>query len=142
MTSHSDLQGIDALWIAADRLGNVAAFTTGGEGPVPQSALRWIEALEDLIDSLPTASGTELIREMPRPDDFINYTRRGLFAYDWSDVHRTTAGAIQGYELQAKPTEPVALSDLPAELRAIAASTEIPGLVFGASMVPRSSIGA
>ena len=142
MISRSELDEVDALWIATDCAGHVAVFTTGGKGPLPDSALASIEAIEQLvIDDLPVISRADLRHSMPRPDDYIAFASRGLFAYDWSDVHRTAAAAIHGYELQAKPSQPITLSQLPEPLHAMATSTVIAGVVFGVSVIPGSKLG-
>lgn len=52
---------------------------------MPESA---VESGEESALALPEISGFDLLTHVHRPDDFIAFARRGLFAYDWSDVHR------------------------------------------------------
>jgi hypothetical protein len=135
MIGSCNLQGIDAAWLAADASGQIAVFTTGGEGPIPESALPSMESGEDAARGLPAVSDVDLLSSYPRPDDFIAFARRGLFAYDWSDVHRSSAQELGVYELQARPFQPLHLADLPAPLQAMAAATRLSSVVFGASIV-------
>ena len=140
MDSYRDLQGIDAAWIAIDVLGQVALFTTGGEGPIPGTALSSVNIAEESVLSLPEISGYDLLVVVPRPDDFIAFAKRGLFAYDWSDVHRSTGQASDSYELQARPSRPLTLLDLPAPLQEMALATRLSGVSFGSSVVVPSEL--
>ena len=140
MESSRNLQGIDAAWIAIDGIEQVALFTTGGEGPIPDTALFSVSIAEDSAFSLPGTSGYDLLVAVPRPDDFIAFAKRGLFAYDWSDVHCSAHQASGSYELQARPSRPLTLLDLPASLQAVAPATRLSGLSFGSSVVVPSEL--
>jgi hypothetical protein len=141
MFNPRDLQGIDASWLATDAIGQVALFTTGGEGPVPDSALESVEFAEGLLHSIPETSNFDLFTTVPRPDDFIAFAKRGLFSYDWSDVHRTNQESIGGYELQARPSCPIKVSSLPPSLKAMATATMLSGVTFGLPIVAPSEFG-
>lgn len=141
MAISDDLDGIDAAWIAVDALGQVAVFTTGGQGPVPRSALPSVESGEADVLSLPVVGVATRIIRVPRPDSFVAFAERGFFAYDWSDVHRTLREAVGAYELAAAPSLAVYASQLSTELQAFALATRI-GIEFGkVSLVSGSSIG-
>ena len=56
MVTPRDFQGVDAAWLATDAIGQVAIFTTGGEGPIPTTALVSADAAEELVLSLPETS--------------------------------------------------------------------------------------
>ena len=135
MKDYRNLQGIDAAWIAADASGFLAIFTTGGEGPVPDTAMLSIESAEESVLYLPETTWAELLVTIPRPDSFIAFAKRGLFAYDWSDVHRTARQVVGGYELQARPAQPLLLTDLPQPLQVMATATKLSGVSFGTSIV-------
>ena len=91
---------------------------------------------------MPEVSSVDLLVTLSRPDDFVTLSKRGLFAYDWSDVHRTTRQSSGGYELQSRPKTPLGLSDLPGPLRALAAATQLSGVMFGTSIVvPDNLVG-
>ncbi|MFJ3049839.1 hypothetical protein [Pseudomonas nitroreducens] len=138
--AQDDFDGLDVAWMAVDALGHVAIFTSGGVGAVPSTAVASIDITEPELDSLPETSGFDLLVNLPRPDDFVRFAKRGFFAYDWSDVHRVTRRRIGGYELQARPLRPLTLSELPASLRATAAATELLDVSFGASAIPATAL--
>ena len=135
MKDPRDLIGIDAAWLAIDAEARVAFFFTGGEGPVPDSALQSIESAEEMVLQLPMTSDFQMYFTAPHTDVFTNPAMRGLFVYDWSDVHRTTREALGGYELLAEPTRPLHLSDLPTSLQALAAETCLSEVAFGQRLV-------
>jgi hypothetical protein len=121
--------GLDCCWLASDRIGQLGAFATGGSGPIPAPALLapyQLDEIEGKLLELPKASDIDLRVRMPRPDRFVALAERGLFVYDWSDVHRTEQYAEE-YELMALPYRPITLDLLPEHLaenaRAIRFST-------------------
>jgi hypothetical protein len=126
--------GIDCVWIASDYNGNIGAFVTGGEGPIPCSALRdkyfLIDDVEEALCDLPLVSGVRLLVSMPRPDDFIEMAKRGFFVYDWRDVHRTSRACSNMYEQIAVPQTPIALAALPVQMRSLASSVNFSPLAF------------
>ncbi len=130
-----ELNGIDATWLAIDLAGNVAVFTTAGAGPVPASAIVNVADSDSAIELLEEASDFTLLEKYARPDDFINYAKRGLFAYDWSDVHKPLAQSTGCYRLVAKPTRPVSLTRLPLSFQALASQTLFSDVEFGFAMV-------
>ena len=98
--------GLDVEWIAVDRKGRVGVFTTAGTGPIPKAYLTEAGVLDqiwDAIRSLPEVTDYELVVSVPRPDDFIAFAKRGLFSFDWANVHRTKRHETQRYEIQARP---------------------------------------
>lgn len=129
------LQDFDVGWLATDAVGHVALFTTGGRGPIPDTALPSVENAEEFVLSLPEVSDVELVTSMSGTNAFVAFAKRGFFAYDWSDVHRDTCQALRGYELQYRPTSPLTLADLSAPLRALAEVTRLPDVTFGASII-------
>jgi hypothetical protein len=131
---------IDLPWVAVDAAGRLAVFTTAGEGPVPSSALRVSAAAELAVAQLPVVGGTELLVNYPRPDDFLGWAERGLFAYDWSDVHRSSANSSGCYELVAKPLCPVTLGSLSPELRAPFEATVLAAATFGQTRVSEGQV--
>jgi hypothetical protein len=121
MIERLNMGDYDCLWIASDRDGHVAAFMTAGVAPVPIHALEneHIEVSDignRLSALLPCVSSARLLVEMPRPDDFIALAERGLFAYDWSDVHRSESEEIRAYEMVATPLNPITVEALPDEI--------------------------
>jgi hypothetical protein len=117
MTKRVYPTGIDSVWIAKDRNGHLGAFVTGGVGPIPIHALNneylAVEDVEDAVCQLPLVSETHLLATMKRPDAFVAMAKRGIFVYDWRDVHRTEREYTRTYELIAIPLKPIQDSELP-----------------------------
>ena len=133
--SSGKYQGLDVVWLAADTAGHVAAFVTGGEGPVPCAALPTVEVAETDALASPEICEHRLLVAYARPDDFIALARRGLYVYDWSDVHRTRVEQLGGYELVAVPLLPLQLRDANERVRASAELVQFPDAVLGSAQV-------
>jgi len=121
MDDQIDPAGLDVVWLALDKSGQLGAFVTAGEGPIPAAALRCpvmrIEEVESALRSLPRIASAELRVSVPRPDDFVELAERGLFVYDWTDIHRRRKDYLNAYELAAVPIGArLKLSNLPSEL--------------------------
>lgn len=104
----------DCIWLATDEDGHVAAFATGGNGPIPQTYCQSPSTFNEtggVLNSLPEMSEVNTSCDYPRPDDFVALAARGIFAFDWSDVHRTK-DFLRSYELLAAPKTPVNVSSL------------------------------
>lgn len=132
---------IDLPWVATDASGRLAIFTTAGEGPVPPSALQVSAAAEAAVAQLPVVGGSELLVRYSRPDDFLAWAERGLYAYDWRDVHRANAQRTGCYELVAKPLCPMLMIGLAPEMRLPFEATVIRGVAFGQALVSGSQFG-
>ncbi len=118
-----NLEMIDLVWLAIDAQGTLAAMITGGAGPIPPQAL--INGEDDLfgieteLQQLPLRGRATLHVEVPNPASFQALGERGLFVYDWQDVHRTS-GLVGAYELVASPKVGLANRDLPGPLARLA----------------------
>ncbi len=115
--------GLDMEWVAVDRQGRMGIFTTAGCGPIPTAYLASSEVLDQLsgaVWSLPEITEHELLVSLPRPDDFIACARRGLYAFDWADVHRSE-GQAKRYKVYARPKKPLMADSIAwsPELRAL-----------------------
>ena len=129
----------DPEWVAIDRYGRIGVFTTGGAGPVPRAYLKTpglLEAVGKAVWDMPERTESLLLAQMPRPDDYEAFARRGLFAFDWRDVHRTT-NRSKLYEIQARPAAPIAFDEAewPAELRPLLGTLRSASLDFEQSTV-------
>jgi hypothetical protein len=126
--------GSDIAWLASDSRGNAGVFVTGGSGPIPMKAFEScgdsISEVEGRLQTLAITSDFKLWAEMKRPADFVDFARRGLFAFDWRDAVRVLARRTSVYEKVASPSTPIALSSLSSELLKIAQHTSIPGVSF------------
>ncbi len=129
--------GIDCVWLASDRNGHVAAFVTAGVGPVPTEALNWerpkVEDVEELVCGMPHVTAARVLVPV---DSFVELAERGLFVYDWSDVHRTTRDELRAYELVAIPVSPITVDVLPANLACIARTVKFAGVIFADGKTP------
>jgi hypothetical protein len=142
MHSEDKFSGGDWEWLAVDAEGHVGVFTVAGGVPMPEAFrdLDLLERVSGFISSLPVRSEAELIVELPRPDDYVAFAERGLYAYDWTDFHRVRPNHIRQYEMQARPRTPRRLVDLALPSDIQAAIWIANDLVFGSSMrvtVPR-----
>lgn len=108
-------EDIDCIWIAMDQNGRLAAFVTAGVAPIPtlvlNSSLIELEHIEQiLIEQFPVIGEATLKVDLPRPDDFIAISKRGLFVYDWDDNE-------QQYVIISTPTYLKNYADLSHHLR-------------------------
>jgi hypothetical protein len=131
--------GWDFAWLACDAAGHVAVFTNAGVGPIPSASLalgELAESAEEHVDQLPVVGACVLLVKMPRPDDYLAFAKRGLFAYDWSDVHRRSGFSHQ-YELIARPEVSAELGRVSEAVRRLASAVRFLGTNFADS--PRLS---
>ena len=125
----------DRDWFAVDAVGHLAAFITAGEGDVPTHILARhpeLEEASEIIMRLPVRGCHDLLHHYPRPVDFIDYASRGIYAYDWMEVHMSS-GKRQHYYLIARPQKPVTLEDLPPSLREVFSLVRFESLLFADS---------
>lgn len=106
----------DYVWIATDAVGRIAAFATGGEGPIPtavmHSACIPIARIENVLLQMPIRGEATMLRKYSRPDTFMSLGKRGLYVFDWTDVHKMSAAEIGAYELVCAPSVPILYSEL------------------------------
>jgi hypothetical protein len=137
---------IDCLWIASDRDGHAAAFVTAGSGPIPRAVLDRdappLDDLEALVCELPIRSDATMLVDVPRPDDFVAMAARGLFVYDWRDVHRTSSSVLDAYEPVAYPQRPVHVTELPPQLASACTGVVFADLAFssGGTLRPQDFV--
>jgi hypothetical protein len=115
--------GWDVEWVAVDRRGYVAVFTTGAAGPVPRAYLEagdLLERVSDAVSAMPEYTRGVVVAPVPSPESFESFARRGFFSFDWADVHRTRDKSGL-YELQARPQSPMRFDEAawPAEVRQV-----------------------
>jgi len=127
---------IDCVWLASDRVGQVAVFITAGQGPIPRVVLDRIDFnsddMEPSVFGLPPVAEVQLLVSVSRPDDFIAMAERGIFVYDWTDAHRGS-GLRRAYEMVAVPLNPIAVTALPDELLNFIGDSRFAELEFSAS---------
>lgn len=127
--------GVDCAWLASDSDNRLAVFITAGCGPVPVGLLRLLSGddgdLEPLIYKLPVVSEARLSEEISYARSFVEFAQRGLYAYDWSDVHRPAVACRNAYELVATPVSPINVDMLSGELARHAQELRLVACRFG-----------
>jgi hypothetical protein len=129
-------EGLDCVWLASDRDGHLGAFITAGVGPIPltvlDSACMPVDDIEGHLCRLPPVSRARLLVSVERADDFIELARRGVFVYDWTDVHRSTRAELRVYEPVAVPTHPITVRSLAPDLARLAQASRFTDVAFAA----------
>ena len=131
-----NLSQLDVVWLAADEIGKLAAMITAGAGPIPMAVLRGsvdVLLLEESLLQLPIRSRAVLRTDVPDPTSYRELSERGLFVYDWTDVHLPSSMAKQAYELVAEPSEALMLSEV--DYRLQAAAFPMDSEVIGCSLI-------
>lgn len=134
--------GVDAVWLASDARGHLGAFITGGSGPIPTRALAEgavaVQEIEGRLLRLPKTGTAQLLHEYPRPDSILELAQRGLFVFDWRDVHRVRWEYSGVYEVVAIPMRPTTLGAPPDEAGLSGVRVHLPGAEF--STMPRIDV--
>lgn len=119
-----ELQGREFDWFALDSGGNLALFSTAGEGFIPDPVIDRLEKHEAISESLPSP-------HVGSASVWNDYADQGFFVYDWS---------LPGgpYERRAVPTTPMAMQ-LKAKILAIGNLPTIPGLFIELHKITRGA---
>jgi len=120
MTQPSDVEMIDCAWLACDKLGRLAVLITAGCGPIPAAVFDGpvdIFDVEERLWALPYNGSVGLTNFSGDVPSFKILAERGLFVFDWSDIHKVGANQTNAYELMATPSAPRFLDDLADDLR-------------------------
>lgn len=123
MTSMIDAAGLDIAWLASDIADCLAAVVTAGAGPLPESVFGGpvdLSDLENRLLQLPVVGAASVLVDNGDMTSFLNLAMRGLFVFDWTDVHRSDRAKIDAYQLVAAPSRTIHTFDLPADLCAVA----------------------
>jgi len=106
----------DIVWVCADLRGSLAAFVTAGRGPVPEIILsEWGEGIgeiESVILNMVKSLEASIIGSYLDETSFRDLSERGLYVYDWSDIHRSISQYSKKYEKVALPQKALFLSDV------------------------------
>jgi hypothetical protein len=125
----------DWTWLAIDKDGHVAVFTTAGCGPIPVDHLNsprdtFEFDVEREINELAERCSAKMLVDLPRPDSFISLAQRGVFTFDWSDIHRSEQESTKMYEAMAVPAKPILISSLPEKIASIATRLSFDNISF------------
>ena len=101
-------------WYAIDKNGNLGIFSAIMLAPVPEKVKQSYDdymGLKKLITSLPKSTSFILTTiEQGDFTDWTSYAEKGLFAFDFQDVHRSIAK--NQYDLIARPALPLNFRDI------------------------------
>ena len=76
MKISQEMEGIDFEWFATDKSGNLAVFTTAGEGDIPEFVLANIELHSSISEKIE-------LKNWGSTNVWLDYANFGLFAFDW-----------------------------------------------------------
>ena len=100
--------GYEFDWLSTNTNGELAYFSTAGEGPIPE-VLNEIELNYDLLGEillLPKIGKADIINKGEyKIDDWYEVAIRGIYAYDWSYE-------IKQYLLIAKPHNVININEI------------------------------
>jgi hypothetical protein len=101
-------------WFAVDNKGQLGIFTAVMNAPIPDKVKSSYENYKDLrqrIELTPKITSAIVVtREKGNFRDWTAYADKGLFAFDFQDIHRTDKK--NHYDLIAKPTRPLTIDEL------------------------------
>ena len=124
----------DYLWLASDRVGHVATFTTGATGPIPATALVQSlgneETIEECLGVVSERAGYKMHVEMPIPNDYSEFAQKGFFTYDWTDVNKVKIVKTGKYEIISTPVDLIIVDELPILLKEIVSRTRFADISF------------
>lgn len=101
-------------WFGIDKIGQISAFSSFNRAYVPKKAISSLEKylqLQKLIIDLPNFTTAKIhTTEKGNFSDWISYSEKGIFGFDFHDVHRINK--INQYDLITKPNEPLLVSSI------------------------------
>lgn len=100
---------IEFDWIGTNHIGHTAVFSSYNTGYIPEKVKTSFELysqLDHLIQAMPKYTIPKLFtKETGNFKDWLSYAAKGLFAFDYQDIHRKQK--IDRYDLIAQPTTPL-----------------------------------
>jgi hypothetical protein len=127
-------EDIDCTWLGLDRNRHVGAFVTAGIGPIPIALLDLekpeVEDMGSMVCALPNVSTARILISVPDPSYYVELAERGIFVYDWTDVHRSRVDELNSYEPFAIPNDPLTLDSLPTALKEVVTLAKFDQVTF------------
>jgi hypothetical protein len=103
-------------WIAIDTCGQVGVFTTIMNAPIPTEIGKSYDLYIQLMSIISGLNERcSAIRITPNNGDLLDwdvYARKGLYAFDYQDVHREQKDKRNQYDLISKPSAPLHIEEL------------------------------
>lgn len=100
---------IEFDWIGTNHIGHTAVFSSYNTGYIPEKVKYSFELylqLDSFIQSINRNTTAILVtKEKGNFKDWLSYTAKGLFAFDYQDIHRKQK--LDRYDLIAQPTTPL-----------------------------------
>lgn len=126
--SRIELSGFEYDWLATDRLGMVAFFSTAGGGYAPDSFIADVEAhdraIAELVAHAPSTKAAFAPQIAPGlTNTWLQVAERGVFAFD-SDPNGGP------YRLVAAPVTPLQVEELPEKIASVAKTIVLPRVRF------------
>lgn len=84
MQHWAEISGREFDWFAFDSEGNVALFSTGGEGPIPECVMHASEEHDSVADALHEPNWGS-------PAVWSDYSKIGFFVFDWDRTQEVYA---------------------------------------------------
>lgn len=101
-------------WIGIDSLDQIAIFSSFNKGHIPhivKSSFELYKQLFALIDKFPRFTTAVLVtKENGVFNDWLVYSQKGLYAFDYQDVHRENK--FNQYDLISKPVAPLIINQV------------------------------
>lgn len=141
-SSAFEVEGLEFDWFARDQEGQLAVLTSAGKGCIPKRVFAGsVEAYNGFVAAIASRAISQAVlvsKESGRFHDWREYAEHGLFAYDFQDVHRSSAKERGGYDLIFRPSVPATILDLPEHVMTCLPVLDV---AFGASdLIPMSSM--
>jgi len=96
---------IEFDWFGIDNNGFIAVFSSFSRGFIPEivkkSRLDYIKIIEEIENLLFKYTAQLVINSDGRFDDWIKYSKQGIIAFDYQEVHRIEKHEV--YDLISKP---------------------------------------
>ena len=118
-------RGLDAVWLAMDLSGSIAAFVTSGEGPIPITVFdifSQLEKIEPEVLMLPEISESARAMGLDAHPYYADFAARGLIVYDW----KMPSNPDNTYKLAVIPSDGIRLQDMSSGLQRMACSIRLP----------------
>lgn len=114
-------------WCAIDKNGNLGIFSAIMLAPIPEKVKKSYDnyiRLKQIISSLPKSTSFVLTTsEQGSFSDWTSYAEKGLFAFDFQDIHRINVK--NQYDLIARPVLPLNLKDIHIPINSFEALVEL-----------------
>jgi hypothetical protein len=106
---------IEFDWIGIDNQGQIGIFSSVTQGYIPSKVFSSYESyvgVYNLLSDRQSLTAAQIISKEPGIKDFWrDWAQKGLFAYDYLDIHRTEK--FDRYDLIAIPRSPLLVGEIP-----------------------------